>query len=144
MFTGNGRHRNRPASDLVPDDGALPTGLYYIVPRPSGGRLGPLRDAVLGRDEWFALFRSDGTVDDYTFISGVRRGQFRLHPLGPRRMSTGCVVLQREAEFARLRECLLAAPLTPVGRGVSAYGTLEVVYFSDQRLPASARPAPMA
>ncbi|WP_254367149.1 tlde1 domain-containing protein [Paraburkholderia sp. NMBU_R16] len=34
--------------------------------------------------QWFALYRNDGVVDDYTFIDGVRRGNFRLHPNVPR------------------------------------------------------------
>lgn len=75
-FSGNGPHRNNPDSQNVANDGPIPTGSYYIVDRKSGGALGPLRDWVLGRDEWFALYRDDGSVDDATFVQSVARGQF--------------------------------------------------------------------
>ncbi|MDE8555645.1 DUF2778 domain-containing protein [Pantoea vagans] len=32
---------------------------------------------------WFGLFRDDGKIDDLTFVQGIRRGNFRLHPIGP-------------------------------------------------------------
>jgi hypothetical protein len=89
--------------------------------------LGPLKDFMLSRDEWFALYADDGTIDDQTFIHSVRRGEFRLHPLGPRRMSTGCVVLQYASEFALLRTHLRAAPPAYIASiGIRTYGTLSV------------------
>lgn len=33
-------------------------------------------------EDWFALYRDDGQIDDYTVINGVRRGNFRIHPNG--------------------------------------------------------------
>jgi hypothetical protein len=89
---------------LLPDGIEDVLRVYYIVARQSGGLIGPARDWLLGRDEWFALYRDDNAVDDWTFIRSVKRGLFRLHPLGPRRMSTGCVVLLYREEFDRLRQ----------------------------------------
>jgi hypothetical protein len=126
-FSGLGPHRNNPDSIAEADAGPLPTGTYHIVDRASGGRLGPIRDWVLDRDKWFALYKDDGSIDDQTFVSGVKRGEFRLHPLGPRRMSSGCVVLAHEVEFDRLRAFLLKS--APAYVGVSrmrSYGTLMV------------------
>jgi hypothetical protein len=125
-FSGDGRHRNNPEGEAVADGGPIPPGSYFIVDRKSGGLLGPARDFVLGRDEWFALYRDDGKVDDATFIGGVQRGLFRLHPLGPRRMSTGCIVLNKADDFARLRKYLLSAPLTVTQSGMHAYGMISV------------------
>lgn len=124
-FSGNGEHRNNPDSVAVPDGGPIPGGVYYIVDRESGGMLGSIRDWALGRDQWFALYRDDGRVDDYTFVQAVSRGLFRLHPLGPRRMSTGCIVLQYRTEFDRLREHLIKSPseLIP-GSALRTHGTI--------------------
>ena len=105
--------------------------------RKSGGALGPLRDWVLGRDEWFALYRDDGSVDDATFVQSVARGQFRLHPLGPRRMSTGCIVLNDQAQFDLLRKYLVSNPATMVpGTSLRTYGRMEVALpAGDTRVP---------
>nr|WP_254058708.1 tlde1 domain-containing protein [Yersinia pestis] len=35
------------------------------------------------------LVRDDGKIDDYTWINNVERGNFRLHPIGPMRVSMG-------------------------------------------------------
>jgi hypothetical protein len=126
-FSGDGPHRNNPASVAVPDGGPIPGGMYHILDRRSGGRLGAVRDWALGRDHWFALYRDDGTIDDFTFVDKVSRGMFRLHPLGPRRMSTGCIVLQYPSEFDRLRAYLLAEPAEQVrGTAMRSYGILSV------------------
>jgi hypothetical protein len=128
-FSGDGPHRNNVSSTAVANGGPIPQGCYYIVERPSGGLLGPVRDLVLHRDEWFALYRSDGTVDDQTFVDGLRRGAFRLHPLGPLGISTGCVVVQHTDDFARLRAALISTAPTPIpGVALPArrYGTLMV------------------
>src|SRR4051812_12827573 len=126
-FSGNGPHRNNPDSAGVADGGPIPGGIYYIVDRQSGGMMGSVRDWALDRDKWFALYRDDGTIDDFTFVSGVSRGLFRLHPLGARRMSTGCVVLQHQNEFDKLREHLLKEPMETIpGLGIRSYGVLSV------------------
>lgn len=49
-FSGDGSHRNKAGSTNVPDDGPIPQGSYYIVERPSGGRVGQfekLRSALV-------------------------------------------------------------------------------------------------
>ncbi|MFP3617622.1 DUF2778 domain-containing protein, partial [Paraburkholderia sp. SIMBA_050] len=75
-----------PNSTTVPNDGPLPAGVYYIVDRQSGGRMGWLNDfrsdllAGTHRADWFALYRNDGVIDDWTSLNGIRRGHFRLHP----------------------------------------------------------------
>ena len=61
---GNGRYVNDPNSTTVPNDGPLPAGVYYIVDRESGGRMGWLNDfrsdllAGTHRADWFALYRN--------------------------------------------------------------------------------------
>jgi hypothetical protein len=126
-FSGNGPDRNNPASVCVSGNGPIPLGNYYIVDRASGGRLGGIRDWFTGRDQWFALYRDDGTIDDETFIGSVRRGEFRLHPLGPSGTSLGCIVLQYPNEFVALRTYLLASPAAYIpGTGTRTYGTVTV------------------
>ena len=88
-FSGMPVDRNNPAAVDHAGSGPLPQGRYYIVDRQSGGRLGWLYDYLrthgygTDRNEWFALYRKDEQVDDITFVNGVRRGAFRLHPIGP-------------------------------------------------------------
>lgn len=126
-FSGNGSHRNRPSSTDVPNNGAIPLGRYYIVDRESGGTLGPLRDYISGRDEWFALYRDDGTVNDETFINGVRRGEFRLHPIGPMRTSLGCITLEYKREYDAMRRALLATAKGTIPKTtIRTYGIVQV------------------
>ena len=130
-FSGNGIYRNKPQYAGIVNNGPIPPGLYYIVDRESGGLFGPLRDFFTGRDEWFALYRQDGTIDDEMFINGVRRGEFRLHPIGPARTSLGCITLQSHTEFDRMRSYLLQAPVTTITRTrMRTYGTVSVGYTS--------------
>ena len=136
-FSGDGAQRNNPEGKSIANGGPIPPGADYIVDRESGGLLGPARDWVLGRDEWFALYRDDGEIDDATFVGGVRRGQFRLHPLGPRRMSTGCIVLNSHDEFARLRKYLLSRGQTVTGAGMRAYGVINVASLAPDVRPTS-------
>jgi hypothetical protein len=131
-FSGNGPDRNNPSSEAVASNGPIPLGLYHIVDRASGGLLGPIKDFALGRDKWFALYREDGSIDDKTFVDAVQRGQFRLHPLGPRRMSTGCIVLQHPTEFEALRAYLLSSAIAHIpGTSMRTYGTVNVGQFVD-------------
>jgi hypothetical protein len=127
-FSGNGTRRNNPRSGGVADNGPILPGRYYIVGRQSGGHLSGFRDFATGRNEWFALYRDDGAIDDQTFIGGVRRGEFRLHPLGPSGMSLGCIVIQNPTDFTALRSRLLAAAVNHIpGTTTRHYGTVEVV-----------------
>jgi hypothetical protein len=58
----------------------------------------------------------------------VRRGEFRLHPLGPSRRSIGCIVLQYASEFEALQKYLRAsAPVYVPGTMIRTYGTVDVV-----------------
>ncbi|WP_186109656.1 DUF2778 domain-containing protein [Burkholderia gladioli] len=132
-FSGNGRYVNDPAATAITDKGPLPTGTYYIVDRQSGGHLGWLYDAVKDvtlntrRAEWFALYRNDGKIDDWTTIKGIRRGHFRLHPVGRIGESSGCITVKNPAQFEKLRVFLKAQPIFQVpGAVLRAYGKVIV------------------
>jgi hypothetical protein len=79
------------------------------------------------RGKWFALYRDEGSVDDWTFINGVGRGHFRLHPHGLANVSEGCITLTDPPAYYRLRDRLLrAAPIAIPGGKAFAYGTVQV------------------
>ena len=132
-FSGVGGSRDQPGAVGTADAGPLPPGRYFIVDRQSGGRMGAIRDFfnadIYGTDrsDWFGLYRDDGWVDDVTWVGNVQRGGFRLHPIGPLRMSKGCITLASPADFARLRTRLKAGPniRIPCQMGM-AYGTVYV------------------
>nr|WP_244923066.1 DUF2778 domain-containing protein [Paraburkholderia silvatlantica] len=132
-FSGRDGVKNNPASVSIPDVGPLPPGRYYIVDRGSGGLFTHMRDFFMDlvndtdREKWFALYRDDGQIDDWTFINGVGRGHFRLHPHGRVNISEGCITLADPPAFYRLRDRLLhATPIgLPGGKGF-AYGTVDV------------------
>ena len=79
-----------------------------------------------GRSVWFALYRDDGNIDDWTFIDHVERGHFRLHPAGYMGISEGCITLPSPSHFAVLREALLRTPTMQVTATLTAYGTVQV------------------
>ncbi|WP_414450874.1 DUF2778 domain-containing protein [Burkholderia sp. 22PA0099] len=138
-FSGNSVYRNRGGCTAVLNNGPIPAGKYWIVDRPTGGIrsrteawLKDTTNALLGkpshRDEWFALYRDDGLIDDWTWVDGVKRGQFRLHPAGGRGASLGCVTLPSYADFSRIRQALLHTSTLPAGNsGINAYGWIEVI-----------------
>jgi hypothetical protein len=131
-FSGLGPHRNDPDACRLEDKGPIPLGTYHIVDRHSGGLLSSLRDWASGRDEWFALYRNDGVIDDQTFVQGVRRGLFRLHPGAG---SKGCVTLPHATEFDSLRAWLRDSPPAYVGPTMMrTYGTLDVVALAPAML----------
>jgi len=111
-FSGMPKDRNLPSAVANSSSGPLPPGRYFIVDRQSGGHLGWLYDFVrthvygTDRSHWFALYRNDGEIDDETFIYGVRRGAFRLHPIGPSRRSEGCITMVNHADFRKLSSAL--------------------------------------
>ncbi len=37
------------------------------------------RGAEFGHSDWFALWRDDMSIDDWTWVNSVKRGNFRLH-----------------------------------------------------------------
>jgi hypothetical protein len=132
-FSGHDTVKNNPSAVAIPDVGPLPPGRYYIVNRGSGGLFTHMRDVFMDlvndtdRGKWFALYRDDGQLDDWTFINGVGRGHFRLHPHGRANISEGCITLADAPAFYRLRNYLLHTPLIalPGGKGF-AYGTVDV------------------
>ncbi len=127
-----GTTRNNPDDMAVKKIGPLPTGKYYIVNRPTGGRGGPFYDfynsTISGSDRstWFGLFKEDANIDDDTFIEGVKRGQFRLHPAGYRGISEGCITLPSKANYSILRNALLQTVTFRVSSALIAYGTVQV------------------
>ncbi|WP_322024513.1 DUF2778 domain-containing protein [Burkholderia sp. BCC1977] len=126
-FSGLPPYVNAAAAGCVADLGPIPPGQYYVVDRQSGGRLGWLHDSVGGKSEWFALYAADGSVDDFTLCDDVKRGQFRLHPRGPRGISRGCIVIDSPSDFQRVRELLLGSRPHPIpGSRLRAYGMVTV------------------
>ena len=124
VFTGDKDNLNDPDSTDKKGAGAIPKGIYYIVDRESGGRLGFIRDFISGKEKWFALYREDDRIDDQTTINGVVRGQFRLHP---GRRSAGCVTFKDEKLFDEIREELLSTQKGTVpGTQIPYYGIIEV------------------
>jgi hypothetical protein len=142
-YSGNDQYRNRGGCTMMPDNGPIPAGRYWIVPRPTGG----VGSAVLtwfkdeynfyssrpsDHFEWFALYRDDGLIDDYTWINGVRRGNFRLHPAGGQGISLGCITLPSHTDFLRIRNALLHTAKIPAGNsGLFAYGIIEVITYGN-------------
>jgi len=138
-FSGNAEFRNRGGCTAVPDNGPIPAGKYWIVERPTGGirsqALAWAKDewnTIFGNPsnhrEWLALYRDDGRIDDVTWVNGVKRGQFRLHPASGHGISLGCITLPSRVDFLRIRTALLATKPIPAGdSGLNAYGTIEVI-----------------
>ncbi|SMG13975.1 DUF2778 domain-containing protein [Paraburkholderia susongensis] len=142
-YSGDKQYRNRGGCTAVPNNGPIPAGKYWIVARPTGGirskALAWLKDewnSIWGHPsnhgEWFALYRDDGAIDDVTWVNGVKRGQFRLHPAGGHGTSLGCITLPRLTDFLAIRNALLHTATIPVrNSGLHAYGTIEVVTYGN-------------
>ncbi|CAD6509770.1 DUF2778 domain-containing protein [Paraburkholderia sabiae] len=131
-FSGDGKGKDNPKATAIRDVGPLPPGRYYIVDRGSGGLFSHLIDFfrahVYGTDrsKWFALYHAD-TSNDWVFVNGVKRGNFRLHPHGPRNLSQGCITLVDPVAFERLSRSLKSASqMTIPGSKGFAYGTIDV------------------
>jgi hypothetical protein len=57
----------------------------------------------------------------------VKRGNFRLHPKGPRGISEGCITIEKLADFQQLRAILKGiAPSAVPGIELKAYGSVVV------------------
>ncbi|MEB6575611.1 MULTISPECIES: DUF2778 domain-containing protein [Enterobacter] len=132
-FSGQLYGRNNPTMASKQEIGPIPPGRYFIVNRQSGGRLGGLSDFALkniygtDRSKWFALYKDDWQIDDQVFVEGVRRGHFRLHPIGPRGLSEGCITLLHLSDFDYLYEALMKTTMMPVPcTSFKAYGTITV------------------
>ncbi|MDN7460058.1 tlde1 domain-containing protein [Burkholderia gladioli] len=76
--------------------------------------------------KWFMLWNAN--TGDTTFVGKVRRGRFRIHPMGPRRSSEGCITIMNPVTFDRFAEFLRkkGADLPVSGSMLKAYGTVEV------------------
>lgn len=82
--------------------------------------------------EWFALYRDDEMIDDVTWVNGVERGQFRLHPAGGKGISLGCITLPSRVDFLKIRMALLHTTTIAAGNsGFDAYGTIEVITYGN-------------
>lgn len=132
-FSGQLYGRDNSSMTFKTEIGPLPKGRYFIVGRESGGRMNTIRMAYLkyiygaDRGPWFALYRDDGKIDDWTFVDGVRRGNFRLPPNGPKSLSEGCVTLFQQTDFDYFRSALLKTTMMPIkGSSMKAYGTIMV------------------
>ncbi|EOW6672402.1 DUF2778 domain-containing protein [Cronobacter dublinensis] len=141
-FSGDSTYRNRGGCVALPDKGPLPPGRYLIVDRPQGGAGSRIRTQVIDawnsvagvpsvHTQWFALYRADGLLDDYTWINEVKRGNFRLHPVGGQGLSLGCITLQHSSDFALIRDALLATNKVVMGKGILTYGEIEVVAYES-------------
>ncbi|MDR9890426.1 DUF2778 domain-containing protein [Pseudenterobacter timonensis] len=79
------------------------------------------------RETWFALYKDDLQIDDTVFFEGVKRGNFRLHPVGPAGLSEGCITLSHQSDFDYLRQALLDTTMMQVPcSSFRAYGTVTV------------------
>lgn len=136
--SGRGVYRNKGACGAVLKDDPLPPGKYWIVDRYEGNWLVQkaveVKDTVnnligyreFGRSDWFALWRDDLNIDDHTWIDGVKRGNFRLHP---GTVSEGCITIAHNSDFAKIRNALMNT--TPIQvlctSSLMARGWIEVV-----------------
>lgn len=132
-FSGSGQGRDNPDDTAMPNIGPLPKGVYYLVDRHSGGRMGLLWDLWFAygygstdRHTWFMLWNPE--TGDETIINGVKRGNFRLHPMGQRRLSEGCISVVDPTAFDRLQTFIRSQGLTVAvpGTTMRAYGTVIV------------------
>lgn len=145
-FSGNDQHRNKTSSIAIQDNGPIPPGLYFIVARPTGGWKGMIRTDLhdfyswftstpVNKYLWFALYRADGSIDDYTWINGVKRGNFRLHPSGPLGISLGCITLKNSSDFVAIRQAITGTPTVQLPNGLQSYGTIEVILDDSTKAP---------
>ncbi|WP_062388491.1 DUF2778 domain-containing protein [Pseudomonas abietaniphila] len=118
----------------VPELGPLPLGKYYILDREPGGYMGwirqPVSDLLAGTDrgEWLSLYRDDGIIDDQTSINNIQRSAFRIHPIGPKGISEGCITLFSPLAFESLRQYIRNRQGEKLpGRNIKYYGIVEVI-----------------
>lgn len=111
----------------------FPKGPTISLTDNRAGRLGFLYDlwgeyglGTTDHKKWFMLWNPK--TGDSTMINGIKRGNFRLHPMGSRRLSEGCITVVDPSDFDRLSRYLRShAPDLPVpGATLKAYGTVEV------------------
>ncbi|CAN7243865.1 DUF2778 domain-containing protein [Trinickia sp. LjRoot230] len=125
--------RQRPKFDRGTRRRPPSEGTYYIVARPNGGKhqalVETLEDIANGthRAQWFALFHEGSPPTDFMTINGIRRGRFRLHPVGYWGRSEGCITLPHPSQFDTLRKWLTAHPPENIpGTQIPSYGKVIV------------------
>ena len=124
-FSGLGSYVNTREAACLPGWGPILPGTYYIFDRESGGWQGLLPDIFDPRSDWFALYAIDGKIDDETYCSKVRRGEFRLHHGSG---SKGCITIVNSSDFQSLRTMLKSkTPSSVPGSKLLAYGKLVVI-----------------
>lgn len=145
-FSGNGVYRNHGGCRAIPDNGPIPPGKYWIIDRKEGNWFSQKKLEIhdmankfvgrhqFGRSDWFALYRDDWGIDDGTWVDGVHRGLFRLHP---GTVSKGCITLAHDSDFAIIRNALMNTTLmqVPCMRSLMARGWVEVVADGSNRCP---------
>lgn len=76
----------------------------------------------------FAVFTIDSDIDDFMSCENVRRGQFRLQPVGDEGISLGCITVINRSDLKLLRTKILSHSPKVVGKErVRAYGVLSVI-----------------
>lgn len=105
-FSGLDPYVNRRLAACVANYGPIPPGTYYIVDRESGGFFGWLYDMFGQRGDWFALYANDRRIDDVAYCREVKRGNFRLHPKVGRGISKGCITIDKQSDFNKIRTIL--------------------------------------
>ncbi|MGV8917176.1 MAG: tlde1 domain-containing protein [Pseudomonas sp.] len=79
------------------------------------------------KNHWFALYRDDDVIDDHTSINNIKRGHFRLHPIGSACISQGCITLISKIGFDELKAVLRQSSAQVItGTGILYYGVIEV------------------
>lgn len=140
VFSGEKPYTNDPNCSSR-ENSAIPVGRYWIVDRPEGSLANQMRSFVVdswngtNHSDWFALFNSQ-TMSDSTFVNGVQRGGFRLHPLRPdgTGISQGCITFFNRNHFYMVRDSLLRRRKVKVHgsrNGLMAYGYVDVQGVSD-------------
>ncbi|MFM0237606.1 DUF2778 domain-containing protein [Paraburkholderia phytofirmans] len=132
-FSGMDHGRDNPDDTAVENVGPIPKGTYYLVDRQSGGLMGFLYEwcyatgsVSTDRRKWFTLWNP--ATGDTTNINGIKRGHFRLHPMGYLGLSHGCITVENSQEFDRLQKFIRSRGQTvPVpGIALRAYETVDV------------------
>lgn len=139
-FSGTDQGTENPDDTAMENVGPLPRGTYYLVDRQSGGLLGFIRDwwsahgrVSTDRHEWFMLWNP--VSGDTTNVNGIRRGNFRLHPMGRMRLSEGCIMVNSPYEFERLQKFIRSRGLHYRCRAEYAWASCRSTVVPDGREP---------
>lgn len=103
-------------------DCCRPVGLIKKLKKGVGIKLKPTL-----KDDWFALFRVDNKIDDFTTYNSNERSLFRLHPKVGSGVSLGCITLTNKSQFDFLRAKLLnQEPMNIPSTSIRTYGIILV------------------